>query len=181
MGGIGGGGGTQVIQAPAPPPNPDQDPATIQALANIAIGQYQTEVVQPMMQQISAQEQQQIPLEYGVTGFFPEQQQEYAQTATAQVQDLSSSTSVSAEIAAQQSMFQAGLANLNSMQAAAQQRSQLQAANYQAYSQMIPNMAMGFGNLFNQGQGQQQQGDQFQAPQGPTQMPGQMNVSGGIM
>jgi hypothetical protein len=168
MGGMGG-GGTTVIQTPAPPPNPDQDPATIQSLANIAAQNYQTEVVQPEVQQIQWQEQGQIPLEYGVTGFFPQQQQEYAQTATQQIQDLYTQTSVSAELAAQQSMFQAGLANLQSMTQAAQQKAQLQQANYQAYAQLAPSMAMGFGNLFGQGQGNSN--NSFQAPQGQSQTP----------
>jgi hypothetical protein len=175
MGGLGGGGGTQVIQTPAPPPNPDADPSTIAALAQIYAGQYQTEISQPTLDQMQQTEQAQIPLNYGVTGFFPEQQQEYAQTATAQVQNLASETSVSAEIAAQQSMFQAGMANLQAMTSAATQRAQLQAANYAAYAQQVPTMAMGMQNLFGQNQNQQQQ--QFQAPES---MPGQMNLSGGI-
>ena len=78
MGGLGGGGGTQVIQTPAPPPNPDADPSTIAALAQIYAGQYQTEISQPTLDQMQQTEQAQIPLNYGVTGFFPEQQQEYA-------------------------------------------------------------------------------------------------------
>jgi hypothetical protein len=181
MGGMGGGGGSPtIIQTPPPPPNPDQDPATIQKLADIATQRYQTEVVTPQMQAIQEQQQGQIPLEYGVTGFFPEQQQEYAQTATAQVSDLYSQTSVSAELAAQQSMFQAGMANLQAMTQAAQQRSQIQAAQYQAYAQQAPVMAMGFQGLFGQGNNQQQQ---FQAPsqgQGmnPSAYPGTQSLGG---
>lgn len=184
MGGLGGGGGVQVVQPPAPPPNPDNDPATIQNLANIAIQRYQDEIVTPTLQNIQESEQAQIPLEYGVTGYFPEIQQQYAQTATAQAQDLYSQTSVTAELAAQQSMFQAGMANMQSMTQAAQQRAQLQSANYQAYAQTVPNLAMGFSNLFGgQNQGQQQ----FQAPQdnqgsyNPSAMPGMPQPGGGLI
>lgn len=173
MGGFGGGGGVNVIQTPPPPPNPDADPSTIAALAQIYAGQYQSEIAQPTLDAMGEQEQARIPLNYGFAGFFPEQQQEYAQTATAQVQNLASETSVSAEIAAQQSMFQAGMANLDSLTAAAQQKAQLQAANYAAYAQSVPNTALGFGGLF----GKQQQQPQFQAP---MSMPGQTNLSGGL-
>ena len=176
MGGSGG-GGAQIIQTPAPPPNPDLDPATIQKLADIASQRYQREIVTPEIQKIQEQQQAQIPLEYGVTGFFPEQQQEFAQTATAQLQDLYSQTSVSAELAAQQSMFQAGMANLQAMSDAASRRAQLQSANYQAYAQQAPVLAMGFQNLF----GSQNQQNQFQAPQQGNQMPGQQALGGGMV
>lgn len=182
MGGMGGGGGVNVIQTPAPPPNPDYDPATIQHLADIAVQRYQREIVTPQLQNIQEQEQAQIPLEYGVTGFYPEIQQQYAQTATAQVQDLYSQTSVTAELAAQQSMFQAGMANLQSMSDAANRRAQLESANYQAYAQSVPNLAMGFQNLFG---GPQQ--SQFQAPQNqqgsynPGQFPGTQQPGGGLI
>jgi hypothetical protein len=177
MGGMGGGGGggAQIIQTPPPPPNPDLDPATIQKLADIASTRYQREIVTPEVERIGEAQQAQIPLEYGVTGFFPEEQQQYAQTATAQLQDLYSQTSVSAELAAQQSMFQAGMANLQAMSDAASRRAQLQQANYQAYAQQAPVLAMGFQNLFGQSQNQNQQ---FQAP---TAQPGQQALGGGLV
>jgi len=176
MGGSGG-GGVNVIQAPPPPPNPDINPQEVQQLAKVAADRYQAQVVTPQLQQINAQQQQAIPLQFATTGFFPEQQQQYAQAATAQVQDLYSQSSVSAELAAQQSMFQAGLASLQSMTSAAQQRAQLQAAQYQAYQQAAPQMAMGFSNLFgNNGQNQQQQN------QGVLPIPGaEPNQMGGVI
>jgi hypothetical protein len=176
MGGFGGGGGgTTVIQTPPAPPNPDADPATIEAIAQNAASLYQTEVVSPTLLGIQDQQQSMVPLNLATTGFYPEQQQEYAQTATGQIQNLYSQTSVSAELAAQQSMFQAGMANMQSLTQAAQQRSQLQEASYQAYAQEAPTFAMGFANLFSN-PSQQQQNQQATTQQGssynPASMPG---------
>lgn len=136
----------QIINPPAapPPPNPDQNVAEIQKAANIFTGKYQTEVVDPTLERMQEQEQTRVPLEYGAAGFFPEQQQEYLQQASTQVSDLVTNTSLTAELAAQQSLMQAGLANMQTMMSAAQQRAQYQQAQYLAYQQAVPGQALGF-------------------------------------
>ena len=158
MGGGGGGGQAppppEIIQPPPPPPpqiinpppppNPDQNVAQIQQAANIFTGKYQAEVVDPTLERMQEQEQTRVPLEYGAAGFFPQQQQEYLQQASSQVSDLVTNTSLTAELAAQQSLMQAGLANMQTMMSAAAQRAQYEQAQYLAYQQAVPGQALGF-------------------------------------
>ena len=141
----------QIINPPAPP-NPDQNVAQIQQAANIFTGKYQSEVTDPTLKMMQEQQQSRVPLEYGAAGFFPEQQQEYLQQASSQVSDLVTNTSLTAELAAQQSLMQAGLANMQTMMAAASQRAQYEQAQYLAYQQAVPGQALGFGDVFNPNQ-----------------------------